>query len=247
MPLSARIGIYLSLAGPVFDLSLHYTVGVECLVPGVGIFSAFLLPLGLTLLLGTVFFQFIQLRRERTERISVTCESKPFAAAKITDAESISPYFQWNFQRAQILPAKPAFTSLPAFGLVCALVLSWLVMLHMVFYQFGRFRTEGLSVFVMKSVPHTDQSDRWAVPLVLKVRVSGLNLPPKLYLNSKPLSWEELDSSLRAELSKQPAKVVYVEADTNLSWQDALRAIDAAHGLQARVVLLTSATEPRQH
>jgi biopolymer transport protein ExbD len=242
-----RIGIYLILAGLVFDLSLYYAVGVEYLVPGVGIFSAFLLPLGLTLLWGTALLQFIQLRREHTERISVACESKPFAAAKIRHAEGISPYFQWNFQRAQILPLKPAFTALPAFGLVCALGLSWLVMLHMLFYQFGRFRTEGLSVFVMKSVPHTDQSDRRTVPLVLKVGVSGPNSPPKLYLNSKPLSWEELDSSLRAELSKQPAKVVYVEADTNLSWQDALRAIDAAHGLQARVVLLTSATECKKH
>lgn len=165
------------------------------------------------------------------------------AATDITDSESVSQHFQW----AQMLPLKPAFTALPSFGLICALVLSWLVMFHMVFYEFGRrFSSKGLAVFVMKSVPHPDQIDRWDVPLVLRVQAAGPNLPPKLFLNSKPLSWDNLSSSLRAELGKQPLKVVYVEAGADVSWQDALRAVDAACWLQAKVVLLTSATESRQ-
>jgi len=445
MPLSARIGIYLILTGLVFDLILRYAGGVEYFVPGIGVFSTILWPLGLILLVGTAVFQLIALRRERAQRISLTssgpqsgelqigpgpapsrhqqrietgsplrrsalvgigllilgialfasirywmatrtftpvdmpvslapgqirtgsflinlegryqirldasdfnlidpkCASlTPFkvrwglhdrgkvfsserqgylpgflgdfysykgtydldlevlsdssclnsghprmkiytsrsdyedeatpalwlsalpmavgtsllglfvlahyrnrlsTATDITYSESIGQYFQW----AQRLPLKPAFTALPFFGLVCALVLSWLVMFHMVFYEFGRrFRSNGLAVFLMKSVPHPDHIERSAVPLVLKVKFAGPNLPPKIYLNSKPLSWEELDRSLSAELSKQPAKVVYVEADTNLSWQDVLRALDVAHGLNARVVLLTSATQSKK-
>ncbi|MGC2184488.1 MAG: hypothetical protein WA637_14505 [Terriglobales bacterium] len=164
------------------------------------------------------------------------------SAADITDSESVSQYFQW----AQMLPLKPAFTTLPSFGLVCALVLSWLVMFHMVFYQFGRrFSSKGLAVFVMKSVPRPDHIDRWDVPLVLKVQVARPNLPPKLFLNSKPLSWDDLDSSLRAELSKQPVHLVYVEAGADVPWQDVLRAVDASCWLNAKVVLLTSATESR--
>lgn len=442
-PLSARIGIYLILAGLVFDLILRYTGGVEYFVPGIGIFSAILSPLGLTVLVGTAVFQLIALRRERAHRISLTsprpqsgelqigrgpspsrneqrieigsplrrsawagigllllgitwftsiqhwmatrsftpvdmpvslapgetrtgsflinlegeyqirldasdfnlidpkCASlTPFkvrwglhdrgkafsserqgylpgyigdfysykgtydldlqvlsdssclnsghprlristskgdhedettpalwlsalamvvgasmlvrfvrsryrcrvsAATDITDSESVSQHFQW----AQMLPLKPAFSALPSFGLICALVLSWLVMFHMVFYHSGRFRSKGLAVFVMKSVPHPDHIDRWDEPLVLKIQVAGPNLPPKLFLNSKPLSWNDLDSSLTAKLSKQSVKVAYVEAGADVPWQDVLRAIDASCWLQAKVVLVTSTTESK--
>ena len=165
------------------------------------------------------------------------------AATDITDSESVSQHFQW----AQMLPLKPAFTALPSFGLICALVLSWLVIFHMVFYEFGRrFSSKGLSVFVMKSVPHPDQIDRWDVPLVLKVKAAGPNLPPELYLNSKPLSWDDLDSSLMEALSMRSGNVVYVEAGADVSWQDVLRAVDASNWRQAKVVLLTSPTESRE-
>ncbi len=443
-PLSARIGIYLILAGLVFDLILRYVGGVEYVVPGIGVFSTILSPFGLILIVGTAVFQLIALRRERAHRISLTspppqsgelqigrgpspsrneqrieigsplrrsawvgigllllgialfagiqhwmatrtftavdmpvslapgqtrtgsflinlegeyqirldatdfnlidpkCSSlTPFkvrwglhdrgyvfsserqgylpgyigdfysykgiydldlqvlsdstclnsghprlristskgdhedettpalwlsalamavgasmlvrfvraryrrrlsAATDITDSESVSQHFQW----AQKLPLNPALTTLPSFGLICALVLSWLVMFHMVFYEFGRrFSSKGLAVFVMKSVPHPGHIDRWDVPLVLKVQVADPNLPPKLFLNSKPLSWDDLDSSLRAELSKEPVHLVYVEAGADVPWQDVLRAVDASCWLNAKVVLLTSATESR--
>ena len=237
--------------------SLRYAGGVEYFVPGIGVFSTILSPLGLILIVGTAVFQLIALRRERAHRISLT--SPPPQSGELQVGRGPSPsrneqrieigsplrrsawagigllllgtawfasiqhwiiisqqYFQW----AQMLPLKPAFTTLPSFGLVCALVLSWLVMFHMVFYQFDRrFGSKGLAVFVMKSVPHPDHIDRWAVPLVLKVQFAGPNVPPKLFLNSKPLSWDNLSSSLRAELSKQPVHLVYVEAGADVPWQ----------------------------
>lgn len=113
-----------------------------------------------------------------------------------------------HFQWAQKLPLKPAFSGLPSFGLVCALVLSWLVMIHMLFQQMGRFRSKGLGVLVMKQVPLPESSDRWTQPLVLSVQASGPGSPPKLYLNSKPLSWEALDSTLKTELGKRSVWIV---------------------------------------
>ena len=164
--------------------------------------------------------------------------------ASLSGSPSVVQCFQW----AQKLPLKAAFSGLPSFGLVCALILSWMVMFHMLFYEFEHPHSKGLEVSAMRQVPEAEMSsDRWAEPLVLKVEAAGLGLPPRLYLNSKLLSWEELDSKLKAELGKRSVWIVYVEADSNASWQDALRAIDAARGLQAKVVLLTSATESRQH
>ena len=169
------------------------------------------------------------------------CRVKLSAATDITDSESVSQYFQW----AQRLPLKPALNALPSFGLMCSLVLSWLVMLHMVFHEVGHFHSKGLQISLPRPFPHMDRIDRWGVPLVLNVKAGGTNLPAKLYMNSKPLSWDKLNYSLRAELNKQEMKVVCVEADSDVSWQDALRAVDAASGLNAKVVLLT--TESKQH
>jgi len=95
----------------------------------------------------------------------------------MTGSETISPYFQW----AQKLPLEPAVTGLPSLGLVCALFLSWLVMLYMVFYEVGRLHSKGIRVSVMQHVPSAEAGDRWAKPLVLRVQGARPGLAPKLH------------------------------------------------------------------
>lgn len=63
-------------------------------------------------------------------------------------------------------------------------------------------------------------------------------MPPRLCLNSKLLRWVELNSRLKAELSRRSVSLVYVEADPNVAYQDVLEAIDASRILNAKVVLL---------
>jgi biopolymer transport protein ExbD len=99
----------------------------------------------------------------------------------------------------------------------------------------------------MRHAPPAEDGDRWAEALVLRVQAAGPGLAPKLFLNSRLLSWEELNSGLKAELGRRSVWVVYVQADSNMSWQDALRAVDAVRGLQVKVILLTSTTESKQH
>ena len=137
-------------------------------------------------------------------------------AASLNGSQSAVQYLQW----AQRLPLEPALSGLPSFGLVCALLLSWLVMLHMLFYQVGRFHSKGITVSVMQHVPLAEDSDHWTEPLVLSVQSAGPGLATKLYLNSKPLTWAEVNSKLKVELSQRSVWTVYVEADSNVSWQD---------------------------
>lgn len=167
-------------------------------------------------------------------------ENRSLAITSITESESISPHFQW----AQKLRLKPAISGLPSFGLVCALFLSWLIMLHIVFYREWRYHSDGVIVSVMQHVPPAQDSDRWVEPLVLRLQGARPGLPSKLFLNSRHLSWEELNSGLKAELSRRSVWVVYIEVDSNLSWQDALSAIDAARAVHAKAVLLTVKTKP---
>ena len=117
-------------------------------------------------------------------------------------------------------------------------------MIHMVFYQEGRYHSNGIIVSVMKHVPAAQDSDPGVEPLMLRLKAADPGLPSKLFLNSKQLSWEELNSGLKAELGRRSAWVVYIEADSNLAWQDALSAIDAARSVHARVVLLTAKRKP---
>ena len=83
----------------------------------------------------------------------------------------------------------------------------------------------------MQQASQAEDRDRWAEPLVLRVQSAGPGLaPPNLFLNSRSLSWDELNSGLKAELGQRSVWTVYVEADPNVSWQDAVQAIDAARG-----------------
>ncbi len=97
----------------------------------------------------------------------------------------------------------------------------------------------------MQHVPPAQDSDRRVEPLVLRLQGARPGLPSKLFLNSRHLSWEELNSGLKAELSRRSVWVVYIEVDSNLSWQDALSAIDAARAVHAKAVLLTVKTKPK--
>jgi len=98
----------------------------------------------------------------------------------------------------------------------------------------------------MKRVPAAQDSDPGVEPLVLRLQAAGPGLPSKVFLNSKQLSWEELNGGLKGELSRRSAWIVYIEVDSNLSWQDALSAIDAARSVHAKVVLLTAKRKPRE-
>src|SRR4029077_19098921 len=91
---------------------------------------------------------------------------------------------------------------------------------HMMFYELGCFHSKGITVSVLRDVPIAENGDRWTEPLVLRVQGAGAGLPRKLFLNSKPLRWEELNGRLGAGLGQRSVWVVYVEADSNVSWQD---------------------------
>jgi len=63
---------------------------------------------------------------------------------------------------------KVGFSGLPSFGLVCTLVLGWLVMFHMQFYQWGHFQSKAITVSVMNHASAAE--DPWTQPLMLTVQ-----------------------------------------------------------------------------
>ena len=132
---------------------------------------------------------------------------------------------------------------LPPFGLVYALILasllipSCLIFLHEWGYD---HRSVGIDVHLLKPGLLKTASDSWAEPLVGRVENVGPGSPPRLYLNSKLVGWEALAPELKTKLKSRSDWVVFIEADDDINWGDAVNAMDIIRGAGARVVLLTT-------
>lgn len=75
-------------------------------------------------------------------------------------------------------------------------------------------------------------------PLIVRV-APGPDRRVIPYVDGKAVSWDGLSALLKTELRQRPPEwPVYVEADPNVEWRDAAKAIDVLRGLSAQVVLL---------
>jgi biopolymer transport protein ExbD len=141
-----------------------------------------------------------------------------------------------SFQVAQTLSLRRRFSGFPAFALIAAPVLAILVPLFSLFQRFEA--PMGLPVHALK-IGVTDH-DSATFLVSIGVSASGQSI---VYVNSKESPWEELSSAIQGQFERPGHPLVYVEARNEVPWADVVNAIDAAQGLQAEVVLLT--TTPR--
>ncbi len=79
-----------------------------------------------------------------------------------------------------------------------------------------------------------------AGPVVVRIGFSGRGVQPNLHLNSKLVSWENLDNALKESLELRPDWVVYVDADPEVDWQCVTDVMDIIRNAHAQVVLVTT-------
>jgi biopolymer transport protein ExbB/TolQ/biopolymer transport protein ExbD len=135
---------------------------------------------------------------------------------------------------AQTLPLRRRFMGLPAFALIGAPTLA--ILIPMFLLSQNRVPL-GLHVHLLK----IGASDHDLPPIVVTVMKKSTNGLPTIYVNSKETTWNDLSHTLRSQLEVRPHWIVYVEGEDDAWWQDVANAIDAARGLHAEVVLLTTA------
>jgi biopolymer transport protein ExbD len=87
------------------------------------------------------------------------------------------------------------------------------------------------------------KSDALTEPLIVLVKDARPGQRPNLYVNSRQVSWEDLDRTLKEELGRRRDWVVYVGGDDEVGWQNVADVIDVARGRQAKVVLITGASK----
>jgi biopolymer transport protein ExbD len=127
---------------------------------------------------------------------------------------------------------------LPSFGLICATLWSFLLMSLLAVHSNQVAR--GIWVSISKHPSPNQEASFSEPPLLIRLEDAGPALPPRLYLGSVLVSWEELKGALKVEIKRRPEWVVYVDADPNVSWGDVVNVIDAIRGLNASPVLLTT-------
>src|SRR5262249_47383268 len=132
---------------------------------------------------------------------------KSAASSHLSDRPS--QYVRW----AQQLPLRQSIQGLPSFGIVAVMI--YLVLLIPMWVMLAGFNpvSRGLRVSIMKPGATLPKSDEWTDPLIVRIQDDGAGEAPKLLLNSKPVSWVDLDAALKQELGRRRDWVVYVEAD----------------------------------
>ncbi len=115
-----------------------------------------------------------------------------------------------------------------------------------VFMTLGPIPSKGLYVHLLRPGRTVPSTDKWTAPLVVYIKHVGPGKAPDLYVNSVAVSWDDLSKALKAELSRRSEWVVYVQGDSNIPWAGAVDVVDVAHGLRAKVIMLTPRTEFKQ-
>jgi biopolymer transport protein ExbD len=141
------------------------------------------------------------------------------------------------FQYAQKLHLGRQFESPPAFALIAAPFLMILVFVLMILSQ--PYPQRGLYVHLLDPKHPAGKNDPLTEPVITCVADEGPGSIPKVYVNSTATSWDNLQMALENQLKVRPPKwTVYVEAESNIPWADAVTVVETAKRLHAKVVLL---------
>jgi biopolymer transport protein ExbD len=132
---------------------------------------------------------------------------------------------------------------LPPFGLFCAATLAVAAVLPMLVlkFAFGPI-PKGVFVSLLRNDFSVARPGSWSKPIVIRIQDVG-PAPPKLYLNSTPVSWESLHDAVKAELARRADWTVYVRGDEGIPFQEVVLVMDIIREEHAKVVLLTPNTE----
>ena len=151
----------------------------------------------------------------------------------LTAPETASQNFQW----AQRLPLRRPISGMPGFGLVGGIIFATFAMVMMLLTI--PMTPKGLWVHLLKPGAVPAKSDNWTDPLVVRVKYRGPGKEAAVVVNSREVAWDDLNRTLKEELSRRREWVVYVGGDDCVGWSNIAQVIDAARGEQAKVVLVT--------
>ena len=141
--------------------------------------------------------------------------------------------------RWKVRPSKRPFRGMPSFGLMAGPMLVILVLGCCVLKSMERPSPVGLPIRILRPEMYAASSPG-IQPVLVRIESAGPGRRPKLYLNSRQVSWEDFGADLQEELMRRPPDwPVYLDGDPRLAVSWPFRAIDTIRGSGAEVVLVT--------
>ena len=140
-----------------------------------------------------------------------------------------------EWRRQKRLPLKERFVVLPNRGLVGGSAV--LLLLLPMYLMLEEPESKGIYVGINAWTGRAPDDYCWAGPIVVTVRKNGASA--QLLLNDSEIRPEELARALRTQLAVRANWEVFVEADDQVSYSEAMDAIDQITALHARSVMLT--------
>lgn len=132
------------------------------------------------------------------------------------------------------VPSRNPLWQLPTISIICVLTLFGVATPMWVLYAWGQGRSTGLMVRLPQKERSSVAAELGLTAPLIQVEATG-----SVYLNYRKTTWEALPTELDRALIGLPVRVVYVDGEDEATFGDAVRAIDLAEGLHARVILMT--------
>ena len=209
VPALGRVGIYLIVAGIAVAGEVFYFGDFERSFSTWGIGSALLVVVGIGMIVG----------------------GHSLSQGKAQYTEIRHAIYPRGRSRRPRLPLLPRFSALPSFGALCvAPIVPLAILIWGIHYV-----TNPIGIWVSLKMPSSDSRlEPWAGGLV--VRIVSEN---HWYLNSTKVSPHDLKEILARELSRGAERIVYLDADSEIEYQEVITATDAIRAARAKIVLLT--------
>ena len=105
---------------------------------------------------------------------------------------------------------------------------------------FWRYSTSsGLVIRVIRPGVHVPSAPGMQA-LLIWVEPDQRGKEPRLFVDSRPVPWQDLNSVLQRDIVRRPLDwPIYVGGDERMEFGQVAKVIDAVRGLRATVVLLT--------
>jgi biopolymer transport protein ExbD len=127
---------------------------------------------------------------------------------------------------------------LPKVGLTLAIIFILTCASIGVLQSWSNENSRGLRVLLSKPGVEGPRSPG-KQPMLVHIKFTGWKGPPSLYVDSRLVPKEALDSMLQKELLLRPPHwPVYLDGDPDVEWKDAVWVIDRIRGHGAEVMLL---------
>jgi biopolymer transport protein TolR len=81
----------------------------------------------------------------------------------------------------------------------------------------------------MTLVPQPAPPENRQTPIVIQLEDAGANHPPSLKINQQPVSWDGLESALRAVYQARVDRVAFVRGDPDVEFEYVAQAVDITH------------------